>query len=150
MRSWTSCAPSPAGSSWRRPQHRLRPPETCRHGSRGFGLPSAETETARGCLGSSPTGLGGSTPVDDPIGPRIHERRLAVGFETVASGLAAPNFGVADPVGLNRLFVSDQAGVLYAIDLGTNALSVLSASLAESAKRVDFQPRGHAASRSVR
>lgn len=69
-------------------------------------------------------GLGGSTPVDDPIGPRIHERRLAVGFETVASGLAAPNFGVADPVGLNRLFVSDQAGVLYAIDLGTNALSV--------------------------
>ena len=45
-------------------------------------------------------------------------------LETVADGLTAPNWGTVAPGDDNRLFVSDQNGILWAIDLDTGDKSV--------------------------
>jgi glucose/arabinose dehydrogenase len=45
-------------------------------------------------------------------------------LETVATGLTAPNWGTTAPGQPNRLFVTDQDGILWAIDITTGAKSV--------------------------
>ncbi len=45
-------------------------------------------------------------------------------MEVVATGLVAPVKGVAAPGQPNRLYVVDQPGILWAIDLNTNTKSV--------------------------
>jgi glucose/arabinose dehydrogenase len=55
----------------------------------------------------------------DPILPGGFHVRL----ETTVTGLTAPNWGTPAP-GDTRLFVTDQNGILWAIDLGTGSKSV--------------------------
>jgi glucose/arabinose dehydrogenase len=74
------------------------------------------------CLGLSGAGWLGSAQAQlaDPIdqgGPPI-------ALSLVADGLTAPNWGTAAPGDDNRLFVTDQVGILWAIDTGTGDKSV--------------------------
>lgn len=63
-----------------------------------------------------------------PVGKAaITEHRLTVDLEPVATGLTAPNWGTAVPGCpslADRLFVTDQDGILWSIDLGTGEKSV--------------------------
>ena len=45
-------------------------------------------------------------------------------LEPLASGLTAPNFGTFAPGDYERLFVSDQDGILWAVDLDDGSKSV--------------------------
>jgi glucose/arabinose dehydrogenase len=47
-----------------------------------------------------------------------------IGLELVASGLTAPNYGTSAPGDSGRLFVADQDGILWAIDLESGDKSV--------------------------
>ena len=49
---------------------------------------------------------------------------FAIELQLVADGLTAPNSGTAAPGDANRLFVTDQNGILWAIDLATGSKSV--------------------------
>jgi glucose/arabinose dehydrogenase len=49
---------------------------------------------------------------------------VRVQLETVATGLTAPNWGTSAPGDPGRLFVTDQDGILWAIDLATGDKSV--------------------------
>ncbi len=68
--------------------------------------------------------IGSITPLDDPIPTPVATSSIAITLETVATGLAAPNWGIAAPGHPNRLFVSDQDGILWAIDLATGDKTV--------------------------
>ena len=57
------------------------------------------------------------TPIDDPIPEPIAQAGQPVKLVTVASGLTAPNWGIPAPGDYTRLFVTDQPGILWAIDL---------------------------------
>lgn len=57
--------------------------------------------------------------LDDPIPEPIPASDVAVKLETVATGLTAPNWGTFAPGDPSRLFVTDQDGILWAIDLAT-------------------------------
>ena len=63
-------------------------------------------------------------PIDDPIPRPIPRGNVAVRLEPVATGLTAPNWGIAAPGDTDRLFVVDQDGILWAIDLASGAKSV--------------------------
>ena len=68
------------------------------------------------------------TPLDDPIPEPIVTGDLTVALEPVVSGLTAPNWatGVPGCDGLaDRLVVTDQNGVLWAVDLTTRSKKVL-------------------------
>lgn len=54
----------------------------------------------------------------------VEHSDLSVQLETVATGLTAPNWGTYAPGAGNRLFVTDQVGILWAIDLATGDKSV--------------------------
>jgi len=56
-------------------------------------------------------------PLGDPIPGAIAPGAVHVRLETVATGLAAPNWGRSVMGDASRLFVTDQSGILYAIDL---------------------------------
>ncbi|MBT8485494.1 MAG: CHRD domain-containing protein [Phycisphaerales bacterium] len=56
-------------------------------------------------------------PLDDPIPPPIAAGPLHVQLQTVADGLTAPNWGTGVAGLDDTLFVTDQPGVLWAIDL---------------------------------
>jgi glucose/arabinose dehydrogenase len=59
-------------------------------------------------------------PMPDPIAPGpVH-----VMLEIVATGLTAPNWGTHAPGDTGRLFVTDQDGILWAIDLATGDKTV--------------------------
>ena len=58
-------------------------------------------------------------PIPAPIPPGI-----SIGLATVASGLTAPNWGTFAPGLPDRLFVTDQNGILWAIDLITGVRTV--------------------------
>ena len=55
----------------------------------------------------------------DPIPGPI--RWLPIGLATVATGLTAPNWATFAPGVPDRLFVTDQNGILWAVDLNTGA-----------------------------
>jgi glucose/arabinose dehydrogenase len=76
-----------------------------------------------------PTIAGGSgEPLEDPIPEPIEEGPVAVRLDVVATGLTAPNWGTAVP-GCDdlagRLVVTDQPGVLWAVDLESGEKTVL-------------------------
>ena len=61
----------------------------------------------------------GPIPLEDPIPNTIGQGPITVGLETLATGLTAPNWGTHAPGDDNRLFVTDQDGILWAINLVT-------------------------------
>ena len=62
--------------------------------------------------------------IEDPIPELIRKGDIPIRLETVASGLTAPNWGTFAPGHPDRLFVTDQDGILWAIQLGTGEKSV--------------------------
>jgi glucose/arabinose dehydrogenase len=54
----------------------------------------------------------------------VEESNKSIRLEAVASGLTAPNWGTFAPGDDGRLFVSDQAGILWAIDLASGSKAV--------------------------
>ena len=62
-------------------------------------------------------------PLDDPIPGPIREGGVQVRLEPVATGLTAPNWGIS-PGDADRLFVVDQDGIVWAVDLSSGAKSV--------------------------
>ncbi len=58
-------------------------------------------------------------PLTNPLPLPIPVGAVRVGLETVATGLVAPNWGTAPTGDTGRLFVSDQNGILWVIDLST-------------------------------
>ncbi len=54
----------------------------------------------------------------------VEQSDLTIKLETVSSGLTAPNWGTFAPGDEGRLFVSDQDGILWAIDLVSGEKSV--------------------------
>ncbi len=63
-------------------------------------------------------------PLDDPIPDPIAAGDYHIVLETVATGLTAPNWGATAPGDSSRLFVTDQDGTLWAIDVATGTASV--------------------------
>lgn len=66
-------------------------------------------------------------PLEDPIPEPIATGRLTVALEPVADGLTAPNWGTAVPgcsALRGRLVVTDQTGILWAINTATGSKSV--------------------------
>ncbi len=61
----------------------------------------------------------GATQLIDPISESIKQAGVNVNLEPVATGLTAPNWGTSAPGHPDRLFVTDQDGILWAIDLTT-------------------------------
>lgn len=88
-----------------------------------FAPVSAETPTPTSTATptASPTGGG---PLADPIPATIAPGPVVVRLETVATGLAAPNWGTVAPGQAGRLFVADQNGLLWAVDLATGHKTV--------------------------
>ena len=62
--------------------------------------------------------------IEDPIPEPIPQGPIRVSLEPVATGLTAPNWGISAPGHDDVLFVVDQPGVLWKIDLTTGAKSV--------------------------
>jgi hypothetical protein len=63
-------------------------------------------------------------PYDDTQFAPIERFGPSVGVEVVADGLTSPLKGVAAPGQPNRLYVVDQVGILWAVDLTTKTKSV--------------------------
>jgi glucose/arabinose dehydrogenase len=61
---------------------------------------------------------------DEQLLMPIAQSDFSVRLETVATGLTAPNWGTNAPGDSGRLFVSDQNGILWAVDLATGSKSV--------------------------
>ncbi len=62
-------------------------------------------------------------PLVDPL-PDVPGGDVHLFLETVATGLTAPNWATFAPGDFERLFVSDQNGILWAIDLATGVKTV--------------------------
>ncbi len=60
-----------------------------------------------------------SGPLSDPIPESIAPGTVGITLETLATGLVAPNWGTSAPGLPGRLFVTDQPGTLWSIDLTT-------------------------------
>ena len=72
-----------------------------------------------------------SAPAHPPFAPYDNTRFApitsfgpSVGIEVVASGLTSPLKGAIAPGQPNRLYVVDQPGILWAIDLSSNTKTV--------------------------
>lgn len=55
--------------------------------------------------------------LDNPIKPRIKKGNIKIKLTPVAEGLTAPNWGTDAPGEPGRLFVTDQTGIIWAVDL---------------------------------
>ncbi len=73
--------------------------------------------------GTIEVGSGGG--IDDPIPAPIRKGIIAIKLKTVAEGLTAPNWGTFAPGDSDRLFVTDQDGILWAINLTSGEKSIL-------------------------
>jgi glucose/arabinose dehydrogenase len=62
--------------------------------------------------------------LEDPIPQPIRRGGVRVRLEPVATGLTAPNWGISAPGDSERLFVTDQDGILWAINLTTGVRTV--------------------------
>ena len=60
----------------------------------------------------------------EPLTDLIERGDISIKLTTVAEGLIAPNWGTSAPGNDERLFVTDQDGILWAIDLTTGAKTV--------------------------
>ncbi|CAN5907478.1 PQQ-dependent sugar dehydrogenase [soil metagenome] len=65
-----------------------------------------------------------SDELGDPIERDIPEGDIQVSLEPLATGLTAPNWGTSAPGISDRLFVTDQDGILWNIDLASGEKSV--------------------------
>jgi plastocyanin/glucose/arabinose dehydrogenase len=65
-----------------------------------------------------------SDKLTDPIPQAIQIGGVVVALIPIATGLTAPNWGAFAPGDTTRLFVVDQVGTLWSIDLGTGEKSV--------------------------
>ena len=74
-------------------------------------------------LAFAPSGSA-SAQLADPIPAPVPATGEIVSLETVATGLTAPNWGTSAPGVLGRLFVTDQDGILWSIELATGNKSV--------------------------
>ena len=72
--------------------------------------------------------VGSARPVSaqlvDPIPQPIPQGAVPIKLEPVATGLTAPNWGTFAPTGPERLYVTDQNSILWAIDLTTGDKTV--------------------------
>lgn len=89
------------------------------NGSSGFSI----IDDFASCAGSN--GDGDNEPLSDPIPRAIALGEMTIGLETIATGLVAPNWGIAAPGDTGRLFVVDQPGQLWAISVETGERSLL-------------------------
>ena len=88
--------------------------------------------------------------LDDPIPERIRQGRIDVGLRTVADGLVSPVAGAFAPGIHDRLFVADQVGKIWSIDIGRDPgpkvlfadLSGLVVELADIIPGLPFDERG--------
>jgi glucose/arabinose dehydrogenase len=64
------------------------------------------------------------TRLDNPIKPRIKKGNVRIKLTQVAEGLTAPNWGIAAPGDAGRLFVIDQTGIIWAINLANGQKTV--------------------------
>ncbi len=62
-------------------------------------------------------------PLENPL-PDIAQGEIEIDLQPVATGLTAPNWGVSAPGDDSRLFVVDQNGILWAVDLAARTKSV--------------------------
>src|SRR5688572_10436741 len=62
-----------------------------------------------------------ATAFDDTVFAPIHRGGTRIGLEAVANGMTAPLKGVAAPGEPSRLYVVDQTGQLWAVNLATGA-----------------------------
>src|ERR687891_2623613 len=62
--------------------------------------------------------------LEDPIPEPIKTGGVHVRLEAVATGLTAPNWGVSAPGDPDRLFVVDQPGIVWSLDLDSGTKSV--------------------------
>jgi glucose/arabinose dehydrogenase len=62
--------------------------------------------------------------IEDPIPRKIRRGNVEIRLQQVASGLTAPVWATTNGVHTGRLFVADQAGTLWAINLATGAKRV--------------------------
>src|SRR5205085_11849217 len=62
-----------------------------------------------------------SRALTNPIRALIRRGPVRVKLETVATGLTAPVWGITAPGNPGRLYVADQMGILWAIDIATGA-----------------------------
>jgi glucose/arabinose dehydrogenase len=68
------------------------------------------------------------TPLEDPIPEPIEQGALHIALEPLAAGMTAPNYGTFAPgcVTLeNRLYVTDQVGILWGVDLSSGEKNVV-------------------------
>jgi glucose/arabinose dehydrogenase len=79
---------------------------------------------AGGLLPSSAPAHPAWDPYDDTRFAPIERFGPTIGVEVVADGLTAPLKGVAAPGQANRLYVVDQVGIVWAVDLTTKTKSV--------------------------
>lgn len=63
-------------------------------------------------------------PLDDPIPAPIEVGGIDARLELVSTGLTAPNWGTAAPGVTNRLFVVDQDGILWKINLNDGTKTI--------------------------
>jgi glucose/arabinose dehydrogenase len=86
---------------------------------------SCLTLCATALIAALAPGTARSAQLLDPIPEKIQQaENFSITLETVASGLTAPNWGISAPGHPNRLFVVDQTGQLWVIDLTTTTKSV--------------------------
>lgn len=72
--------------------------------------------------------------LEDPIKRNIPKGAIQIALEPMADGMTAPNWGTPSPVHPGRLYVVDQDGILWAVNLATGSKQVfldLSALLVE-------------------
>lgn len=65
-----------------------------------------------------------SAPFDDTIFAPIRPGGYTIGLEGIADGMTAPLVGVTAPGEPGRLYVADQIGLVWAVELATGAKSV--------------------------
>jgi glucose/arabinose dehydrogenase len=65
-----------------------------------------------------------SKALTNPLRPVIRRGTIRIKLETVATGLTAPVWGITAPGAPGRLFVVDQPGTLWAVDIATGSKSV--------------------------
>ena len=70
------------------------------------------------------TSVSSSLAISDPIPATIRKGSIKINLETVASGLVAPNYAISAPGLPNYLFVVDQPGILWKINLTTGSREV--------------------------
>lgn len=62
--------------------------------------------------------------LEDPIPRNIPKGAIQIALEPVVGGMTAPNWGISSPVHHERLYVVDQAGILWAVNLATGSKQV--------------------------